>query len=96
MSLSLIADVHQRSGEPISAMDWRKILKPAIAFLRLYRYARLVHEGASSRPSNLLRVQNFTAAKPSGVPLVVTARLECIKTPHTDAYWVGRLCSARR
>jgi hypothetical protein len=32
-------------------------------------------------PLNVLRLQNFTAAKSSGSPAVVTARLECIKSP---------------
>jgi hypothetical protein len=34
-------------------------------------------------PLNFLRVQNFTAAEPSGSPWVVTAKLECIRTPQT-------------
>jgi hypothetical protein len=31
---------------------------------------------------NFVRVQNFAAVSPSGVPFRVTARLECINTPH--------------
>jgi hypothetical protein len=34
-------------------------------------------------PLNFLLVQNFTAAKPSGSPSAVTARLECIRSPQT-------------
>ena len=33
-------------------------------------------------PLNFLRVQNLTAVSPSGLPAVVTARLECINSPH--------------
>src|SRR5581483_2833032 len=34
-------------------------------------------------PLNLLRVQNLMAASPSGNPSAVTARLACIRMPHT-------------
>jgi hypothetical protein len=33
-------------------------------------------------PLNSLRVQNWTAASPSGKPSVVTTRLACISSPH--------------
>src|SRR5262245_42937443 len=34
-------------------------------------------------PLNLLRVQNLTAASPRGNPSAVTARLACIRMPHS-------------
>lgn len=34
-------------------------------------------------PLNFFRVQNLIAANPSGRPSVVTARLECMRIPHT-------------
>ena len=34
-------------------------------------------------PLNFFRVQNLTAAIPSGNPSVVVARLECISSPQT-------------
>jgi hypothetical protein len=40
-------------------------------------------------PLNFLRVQNLTAAKPSGSPSVVAAKLECIRMPQT-------VCDLRR
>lgn len=40
-------------------------------------------------PLNFFRVQNLTAANPSGTPLIVTARLECIRMPQT-------VCDLRR
>ncbi|WP_369009163.1 DDE-type integrase/transposase/recombinase [Aminobacter carboxidus] len=36
----------------------------------------------ASVPLNFVRVQNITAVRPRGVPVRVTARLECISTPH--------------
>ena len=38
-------------------------------------------------PLNFLRVQNLTAARPSGTPSVVSTRLECMSTPQT--VWVA-------
>src|SRR5499427_1849408 len=35
------------------------------------------------QPLNFFLVQNLMAAKPGGNPSVVTAKLECIKTPQT-------------
>lgn len=40
-------------------------------------------------PLNFFRVQNLTAANPSGTPSIVTARLECIRMPQT-------VCDLRR
>jgi hypothetical protein len=37
-------------------------------------------------PLNFFRVQNLTAARPSGTPAVVTTRLECSSSPQT--VWV--------
>ena len=34
-------------------------------------------------PLNFFLVQNFTAARPSGSPSAVTARLACISSPQT-------------
>ena len=40
-------------------------------------------------PLNFFRVQNLSAANPSGKPSIVTARLECIRMPQT-------VCDLRR
>ena len=34
-------------------------------------------------PLNFLRFRNLRAERPSGSPSVVTAKLECIRMPHT-------------
>lgn len=47
-----------------------------------FRFSALV-------PLNCVLVQNLIAVNPSGNPAVVTARLECIRTPQTVC-WRGR------
>ena len=42
-------------------------------------------------PLNFFLVQNFTAARPSGSPSAVTARLACISSPQTVC-WRYRPC----
>jgi hypothetical protein len=44
-------------------------------------------------PLNFFLVQNFTAARPSGSPSAVTARLAGIRTPQTVC-WRYRPCSS--
>ena len=44
---------------------------------------------SAADPLNFFRVQNLTAANPSGTPSIVTARLECIRMPQT-------VCDLRR
>ncbi|ESY79537.1 hypothetical protein X740_16590 [Mesorhizobium sp. LNHC221B00] len=67
---------HERDG-------LTQVLQPAVALLRLDRHARGIDVRLSaSVPLNFVRVQNFTAVRPRGVPVRVTAKLECISTPH--------------
>lgn len=66
------------------------VLQPPDALLLLDRNTRwinlLLERGG---PLELLRVQNFIAASPSGKPSLVTAKLECIRMPQT-------VCDLRR
>ncbi|MEY9181931.1 MULTISPECIES: hypothetical protein [Bradyrhizobium] len=78
-----IANVHTALGRAQKRDGLTQILEPAITFLvsigtRVWFTSRL----SAAVALNLLRVQNFTADRPSRVPLVVTTRLECVNTPH--------------
>ncbi|RWJ96301.1 MAG: transposase [Mesorhizobium sp.] len=61
-----------------------QVLQPAVAFLRLDpgTRVRLICRLGGSVPLNFVRVENFAAVRPRGAPVRVTARLECISTPH--------------
>jgi hypothetical protein len=79
-----VADMHAapRLSEALDRLS--EILEPAHALLLLdWNAGRVDLFLSAAVPLNFFRVQNFTAANPSGSPWVVTARLECISIPQT-------------
>src|SRR5476649_635127 len=67
-----------RTGRP-------QIFNPAKAFLLLDRYACEIDLAALSvRVLEFLTTPEFDGGQTSGSPRVVTARLECISTPHSE------------
>jgi hypothetical protein len=54
-----------------------------LSFFSIGSRVKLIFFLSAAIPLNFFRVQNLTAASPSGSPWVVTARLECIKIPQT-------------
>ncbi len=78
-----VGDMHAALRRAEKRHRLAQVLEPAVALFGLDRHAR----GFTCRlsvhvPLNLLRVQNFTAVRPRGVPANVTARLACIRTLH--------------
>src|SRR6185503_6531567 len=62
----------------------RQIVQPADAFLLLDRHlVGLIFFFRAAVPLNFCRVQNLTAARPSGSPSRVIAKLECMRMPQT-------------
>lgn len=65
-------------------MDCRKLSSHrTLSFFSIGTRVGLIFLLRLAVPLNFLRVQNFTAERPSGTPSIVTARLECISMPHT-------------
>jgi len=60
-----------------------------LSFFSMGTRVGLIFFLSAAVPLNFFRVQNLTAANPSGNPSVVTARLECIRMPQT-------VCALRR
>src|SRR5260221_14531351 len=60
-----------------------------LSFFSMGTRVGLIFFLSAAVPLNFFRVQNLTAASPSGSPSVVTARLECIRMPQT-------VCDLRR
>ena len=61
-----------------------QVLQPAKALFLFDGHAgRLIFFLSAAVPLNFERVQNLTAEGPKGRPSSVTARLECIRSPHT-------------
>ena len=60
-----------------------------LSFFSMGTRVGLIFFLSAAVPLNFFRVQNLTAASPSGNPSVVTARLECIRMPQT-------VCDLRR
>ena len=73
-----------RSGSPNNTVDWRMLSSQRMLSLRsMGTRVGLTFRFRAAVPLSVFRVQNFTAAKPSGSPSGVTARLECIRSPQT-------------
>jgi len=73
----------------IEQMDFQRggllqVFQPPNALLLLNRHScRIDFFLSALQPVNLVLVQNFMAVRPRGSPLVVIARLECLRMPHT-------------
>ena len=65
-------------------MAWRMFSSQRmLSFFSIGTRVGLILRSSAFVPLNLARVQNLTAASPSGSPSVVTARLACISEPQT-------------
>src|SRR3954447_20734918 len=84
MSLSRSPMWIHRSGSPNSRVDWRMLSNHRTLSLRsMGTLVGLTFRFRAAVPLNFFLVQNFTAARPSGSPSAVTARLACIRSPQT-------------
>src|SRR4051794_14912036 len=73
-----------RAGSSRSAVAWRMFSSQRMLSLAsIGTRVGLIRRLSAFVPLNLARVQNLTAASPSGSPSVVTARLACISRPQT-------------
>src|SRR5208337_5044463 len=74
----------QRCGSLSNADDCLRFSSHrTLSFSSIGTRVGLIFFLSALHPLNFFRVQNFTAAIPSGRPSVVTTRLECIRRPHT-------------
>src|SRR6267378_648826 len=90
MSLSRSPMWTHRPGSPRSSVDcWTFSSHRMLSFFSMGMRVGLIFFLSAAVPLNFFRVQNLTAASPSGSPSVVTARLECIRMPQT-------VCDLRR
>ncbi len=84
MSLSRSPTWMKRPGCPRSSIDCRKFSSHrTLSVFSIGTRVGFTFFFSALVPLNFLRVQNFTAAKPSGSSWVVTAKLECMSIPHT-------------
>src|SRR5882762_1888624 len=82
MSLSRSPMWMHRAGSPRSSVDcWTFSNHRMLSFFSMGTRVGLIFFLSAAVPLNFFRVQNLTAAKPSGSPSVVTAKLECIRMP---------------
>jgi len=84
MSLSRSPIWTHRPGSPSSSVDCRTFSNHlTLSFLSMATRVGLIFFFSAAAPLNFSRVQNLAAVRPSGSPSLVTAKLECIRMPHT-------------
>ena len=82
MSLSRSPTWTHRAGSPSSAVDCLRFSSQrTLSFCSIGMRVGLTFPLRALVPLNFLRVQNLTAARPSGTPSGVSTRLECISSP---------------